>query len=316
MTLALVAIVAHTVFLTWSYSLNPDTRQSPATLQEAVRSRKTIEELNHDHELALKLLVPVRILCALLYAGSASDGAYLLTARSLWSLKLCLLTFYSRFVNHLRWGKAGTTILWWTIILTFIGVIIATLTECRPLYLAWMIVPEDQGHLCSKGLVNLLVMAVSNAVTDIALIILPFPVLLQAKLDLKHKLQLSLLFGIGIIVVAITIIRVPLILIASVTQGARSMWASIENVCACIVANAAFFYALIKDFQSPSNSHHSSNNISSNRFYMQSLQSSAVSPGKRKNSAAPAEEEIDIEDSRPPSGNGSANSLWHGHTLN
>ncbi|KAH7140916.1 hypothetical protein EDB81DRAFT_67651 [Dactylonectria macrodidyma] len=295
MAFALLPLITRSVLMAWSFSLNPDMTHSPATSQEASNARKTTEELDFDRELALKLLIPVRITYALF----------------LWSLKLCLLTFYSRFVNHLRWGKIATAILWWTIILTFIGVVIATLAECQPMSLSWVIIPDDQRNFCSQGVINLLVMAISNAVTDIALLILPFPVLFQTSLDRKNKLQLSLLFGIGIVVVAITIVRIPLIFMSSVTQSARSLWASVEIVCACIVANAAFFYAIVKDLQSRSHSHDSSNNMQSGEFYMHSLQSSSRPPERRKKSVAPVEQ-IDLEDSRPPSGNGSANSLWHG----
>lgn len=54
---------------------------------------------------------------------------------SLWTLKLCILDFYSRFVDVLRYGKLATTILWWFIVATFVGVLVVTLTECQPLSL-------------------------------------------------------------------------------------------------------------------------------------------------------------------------------------
>jgi hypothetical protein len=120
-------------------------------------------------------------------------------------------------------------------------------------------------------------MASFNIITDLALIILPFPMLRNIRLDRKAKIQLMILFGIGIIVVVITILRVPLILISSVSQRSRSMWASIEMLCACIVANTAFFYTVVKDLQGRhSHSQNApSNNIHGANFYMQSLPSSS-----------------------------------------
>lgn len=146
---------------------------------------------------------------------------------------------------------------------------------------------------------------------------------------LFSKGQLSVLFGIGIIVVAITIIRIPLIFMSSVTQSSRSLvrhvefwsvswltysqqWASIEILCACVVANAAFFYAIVKDLQSRSHSHSSSSNMPSNDFYLQSLQSTSRAPNERKREEDVVAEQIDLEESRPPSGNGSDHSLWTG----
>ena len=50
-------------------------------------------------------------------------------------LKLCLLTFYTRFVGPLSWGRIAIRTLWWLIIVSFDGIVIATLTECQPLSL-------------------------------------------------------------------------------------------------------------------------------------------------------------------------------------
>jgi len=66
----------------------------------------------------------------------------------------------------------------------------------------------------------------------------------------RRKFQLTVLFGIGLLVVAVTITRLPLILDESddlEIRSVRSRWASIEMFCACVVANGAFYYALIKD---------------------------------------------------------------------
>ena len=57
----------------------------------------------------------------------------LMVGGSLWCLKLCILDFYSRFVDVLRYGKLATTILWWFIVITFVTVLVITLTECQPL---------------------------------------------------------------------------------------------------------------------------------------------------------------------------------------
>jgi hypothetical protein len=74
------------------------------------------------------------MLCCEFFFGPRRFGEAL-TKGSLWSLKLCILDFYSRFVDVLRWGKLATNILWWFIVITFLAVIVATLTECRPLSL-------------------------------------------------------------------------------------------------------------------------------------------------------------------------------------
>ncbi|KAM5353718.1 hypothetical protein ACJ41O_000368 [Fusarium nematophilum] len=235
--LALLPLIARTIVMAWSFVLNPEQSHDPATPQEAEDRGKSVEELNQDRELALKLVIPVRITYALF---------------------------------------------------------------------TWDIVPDDQRHSCSQGVANLIVMAVSNAITDLTLLILPFPILYSTRLDRRHKLQLSVLFGIGLVTVAITIVRIPFIFMSSVTQSARSLWASVEIVCACVVANAAFFYTIVKDFQNRSHSHHSSNNAQNSGFYLQSLQSTSQHANKRQDFTS-AEEDMshDVGESRRPSGGGS-----------
>lgn len=75
---------------------------------------------------------------------------------------------------------------------------------------------------CQRALANLILMAVCNIISDVALIIFPFPILQHLRLDLKTKFQLSFLFSVGAVVVAITILRLPLILNESVSQQSRS----------------------------------------------------------------------------------------------
>lgn len=76
---------------------------------------------------------------------------------------------------------------------------------------------------CNRAVGNLILMAVCNIVLNIALIILPFPMLRHLRLDLKEKLQLGILFSVGAVLVAITILRLPLILNESVSQKSRSL---------------------------------------------------------------------------------------------
>lgn len=76
---------------------------------------------------------------------------------------------------------------------------------------------------CNRAVGNLILMAVCNIIINIALIILPFPMLRHLRLDIKEKVQLGFLFSVGAVLVAITILRLPLILNESVSQRSRSM---------------------------------------------------------------------------------------------
>jgi len=138
-------------------------------------------------------------------------------------LKLGLLAFYSRFIDVFRWGKHVTDALWWFIIATFIAVFITILAECRPLSLMWALNYDATKVACNRAIGNLILMAVCNIIINIALIILPFPMLRHLRLDIKEKVQLGFLFSVGAVLVAITILRLPLILNESVSQRSRSM---------------------------------------------------------------------------------------------
>ncbi|PGH37085.1 hypothetical protein GX50_00068 [[Emmonsia] crescens] len=161
----------------------------------------------------------------------------------LWSMKLCLLRFYKRLETGSNKVHYSLQILRAFIVASFFATLLATLFECQPLYIFWG--HEYLHHPCRKGMSNLLTMGTLNIATDLALILFPIPMLWRmTSLDFQAKLQLTLLFLVGILVVAITITRLPLIFSQSVAQSTRSLWASIEIVCASIVANASFYYAL------------------------------------------------------------------------
>ncbi|KAF4823887.1 hypothetical protein CGCSCA5_v001559 [Colletotrichum siamense] len=156
------------------------------------------------------------------------------------------------------------------------------LIPSRIFYAMLMWLPDPTGqYSCHRAVGNLVTMAVFNIVTDIALIIFPFPILRHVKLDGKVKAQLILLFSIAGLIVVITIMRLPMILNQAVSQRSRSMWASIEILCACIVANTAFFYALLKDYQRGHDSRvtGSSSYARQPDFYMQAIPSPEMRRG-------------------------------------
>ncbi|KAL3296282.1 integral membrane protein [Colletotrichum asianum] len=264
MAFAIVPLIGRATCIAISFVLNPTHTFGLPTPEDAAAQGVSIAQLEENYVASRKLLIPSRIFYAMF----------------LWSLKLCLLNFYSRFVDVFHWGKVATTALWWFIVVTFFIVLIPTLAECRPLSLMWLPDPTGQ-YSCHRAVGNLVTMAVFNIVTDIALIIFPFPILRHVKLDGKVKAQLILLFSIAGLIVVITIMRLPMILNQAVSQRSRSMWASIEILCACIVANTAFFYALLKDYQRGHDSRvtGSSSYARQPDFYMQAIPSPEMRRG-------------------------------------
>jgi hypothetical protein len=167
MAFALLPLVGRTTTIVTSFILDPNQSLAPPTAAEASAAGLSLDAFTADRIASRKLIIPARICYALF----------------LWSLKLCLLSFYSRLMDALERGHAIVRALRALIIITFVAVLIATLTECRPLSIMWHLAPKAQRDTCTRGLANLMTMAIFNIVTDLALIVLPFPILKFIRLD-------------------------------------------------------------------------------------------------------------------------------------
>ncbi|KAH6873860.1 hypothetical protein B0T10DRAFT_533239 [Thelonectria olida] len=232
MAFAIVPLAARTTVIYLSFQLNPIQTFGLPTESDAAARGISVAQLEEKYIMSHKLLLPARV-------------SYL---TYLWCLKLCLLNFYCRFIQVFPLWRAAALALWWAIVVTFFATLILIFTECRPINLYWDPDPDSQ-HTCHRALAHLITMGVLNMVTDIALIIFPLPILRHSHLPNRQKIQLGILFSIGIIVVIITIVRLPLVVNQSLSIQARATGAAIEILGATIVANAAFYFALLKDVQ-------------------------------------------------------------------
>ena len=134
----------------------------------------------------------------------------------------------------------------WFLLVTFIGVIVATLTECRPFYEYWQVVP-DPAPQCRQGLVQLVTMGVADTITDITLVAFPIQVIFTSNMRLKRKFSLSLLFGLSLFLVAITAYRMYAVVTSHANQQIRSLIASLEILAATGVSNALILGSFVRD---------------------------------------------------------------------
>ena len=134
----------------------------------------------------------------------------------------------------------------WFLIITFCGVVVATLVECQPFDHYWQVVPVPEAH-CRQGFAQLITMGVSDTITDFALVVFPLPVIIASKMRLKRKISLSLLFGLSLILVAITIYRVYATIQRHSNQQFRSLVASLEILAAAAVSNALVLGSFVRD---------------------------------------------------------------------
>lgn len=81
--------------------------------------------------------------------------------------------------------QIGLQFIRWFLVLTFIGVVIATLSECRPFTHYWQVVP-DPGPQCRQGYAQLITMGTSDVITDLLLIVFPIPIVLRSAMPMKR----------------------------------------------------------------------------------------------------------------------------------
>ncbi|KAG0128166.1 hypothetical protein HOY82DRAFT_39465 [Tuber indicum] len=161
-----------------------------------------------------------------------------------WCMKVCVLGFYERLTARSKPYGLLIDITYVTLFLTYVAVVFVTFLECRPFPVYWQMIP-DPGR-CVQAVAQLVTMGSLNILTDAVLILIPLPLVFRARLPLIRKIQLFLLFGVGMFVISVTMIRMPVIINDKSAQKARTLWASIECLAACVVANAPVLNSLLR----------------------------------------------------------------------
>jgi hypothetical protein len=132
------------------------------------------------------------------------------------------------------------------LLVTFIAVFIATLTECQPFSHYWQVIP-DPGPRCRQGYAHLLTMGTTDIITDILLVIFPIPIIMRSSMKLKRKLSLVALFSMSIMLIGITGTRIPLVIERRGLQQFRTVFASSEILAATFVSNAIVLGSFLRD---------------------------------------------------------------------
>ncbi|KAL3472245.1 hypothetical protein BJX99DRAFT_249789 [Aspergillus californicus] len=166
----------------------------------------------------------------------------------LWLLKGCMAVFYSRITAGLVNMKIRIQIAYVLIGATYVAVICSILFGCHPMQKNWQIYP-DPGNYCQPAVskIDVYVTVTLNVATDVYLISIPTPILFKARLPLREKLELLVLFSGGIFVMAAGILRCVLIVTAG-ANGAQQAgsWACRETFVAVIIGNAPMVYPFFR----------------------------------------------------------------------
>ncbi|KAL8911120.1 MAG: hypothetical protein Q9171_003658 [Xanthocarpia ochracea] len=169
-------------------------------------------------------------------------------AAFLWIAKFTVSEFLKRLTSHV-WRQSYEYVLQfirWFLAITFIAVVIATLTECQPFDRYWQVLP-DPGAKCRQGYAQLITMGTSDVLTDLLLVAFPIPIVLKSHLAAKRKVSLVLLFSLSLILIAITIYRVVEVVHRHSDQQFRSLLASLEILAAAAVSNALVLGSFVRD---------------------------------------------------------------------
>ncbi|KAF2480162.1 hypothetical protein BDY17DRAFT_271174 [Neohortaea acidophila] len=175
-------------------------------------------------------------------------AARIFYAAFIWTCKLTISEFLKRITIRIwrksyEWMLRGIRVF---LGITFCLVVIETLSECQPFDHYWQVIP-DPGAKCRTGYANLITMGTCDMITDILLVAFPIPIIVRSGQTWRRKLQLSSLFSLSIILIAITAARVPLVIEHLGRQQYRTVWASCEIIAATGVANAVIIGSFLRD---------------------------------------------------------------------
>ena len=178
-------------------------------------------------------------------------AARIFYAMFIWIAKWTILEFLKRTIGNTAgsWHKSyelGMRLIDLFLVLTFIAVVIATLTECHPFSHYWQVVPTASPK-CREGIAQLITMGVCDIITDLVLVFFPIPLVLASSMRMKRKISLILLFLLSLGLVGITAFRVPSTISRKSAQQYRSLLASLEILAASAVANAVIIGSFIRD---------------------------------------------------------------------
>ena len=132
------------------------------------------------------------------------------------------------------------------LVATFCAVVVATLAECRPFSHYWQVEP-DPGPRCRSGFPQLITMGACDITTDVLLVVFPIPIVMRSGQSWQRKVQLTSLFSLSLVMIAVTATRVPEVIFHRGRQQYRTVWASSEILASTIVSNAIIIGSFLRD---------------------------------------------------------------------
>ncbi|KAH8820123.1 hypothetical protein F5884DRAFT_38436 [Xylogone sp. PMI_703] len=169
-------------------------------------------------------------------------------AGTLWMLKFTITEFFKRLTYNIWRESYERTLVFirYLLLVSFIAIFIADLSECQPFSHYYQVVP-DPGGQCRQAYAQVITMGTVDVLTDLLLVFFPIPIIIRSHMPLKRKIQLVLLFAGSLIPAGVTLYRIPHIIDRHGRQQYRSLLASVEILFATGVANALVLGSFVRD---------------------------------------------------------------------
>ncbi|KAK4159145.1 hypothetical protein QBC43DRAFT_362260 [Cladorrhinum sp. PSN259] len=169
---------------------------------------------------------------------------------SILGFKLSLLFSYLRFIPKGIYRNTTIGVIVGTV-LHSLSFLIVQINLCQPIRKQW------EGELpgsCIKGVPFYTAMASLTIVLDLICMLTPFPVLLKSRIQNRKKLVLLGLFGLGLFITVIQIIRIQTVkkLANYLDSAPLILWSAVENNLGIIVANIPTLAPLVKYYNEKS----------------------------------------------------------------
>ncbi|KAI0144498.1 hypothetical protein GGR57DRAFT_517974 [Xylariaceae sp. FL1272] len=163
----------------------------------------------------------------------------------IWAMKAVLLCICYRLTIGL-WQQKLANVMTVLSCLTFLASLFWHIFSCFPTSRSWQIKPFP-GDECTTRRGNYIVITVLDIITDLGIMAIPLPMLIQTSLSLRRKISLCILFSSGIFVMIAAIIRAYYSLANIENLTVALGWASREILVASIVVCAPAIKPLVTD---------------------------------------------------------------------
>ncbi|KAF3761233.1 hypothetical protein M406DRAFT_221390, partial [Cryphonectria parasitica EP155] len=157
-------------------------------------------------------------------------------------IKFGVLSFYGRMFALTSWFKLSLRITAATVFLWMASIVLETFLLCRPLAYNWDTSIEG---VCGDRNAAYVIAGVMNMITDFMVLLLPVPAIWQLKMPTGQKVGLVGVFSMGVLITAISIVRLHSLITISFTDPTWTLpmgllWTVLEPELAIINANLPF----------------------------------------------------------------------------